>query len=135
LQLNYLANRENEVVPVVIKLTEFKKYEKNQGWISPGFYTSDRGYKMCLKIFPNPISEVAVIAHLMSGDHDDHLSWPAIGTLTVQLLNQLSDSNHGEPVKFDFVGLMSCEKLSYDADKKCQYFKDDCVFFRVCNFQ
>ena len=26
-------------------------------------------------------------------------------------------------------------RLSYDADKKCQYLKDDCVFFRVCNFQ
>ena len=72
----------------------------------------------------------------------------------VQLLNQLSDSNHSEPVEFHFDGGLGClrtwakssygiwndqfiahNRLSYDADKKCQYLKDDCVFFRVCNFQ
>jgi len=92
----------------------------------------------------------------MKGDHDDHLKWPVKGTLTVQLLNQLSDSNHSEPVEFNFDGSeYTCERakygtstfgiwcdqfiphkrLSYDAYKKCQYLKDDCVFFRVCNFQ
>ena len=73
------------------------------------------------------------------------------------LLNQLSDSNHSEPVEFHFDGFgaecqrvmagtmsdngvwflqfMPHKRLSYDADKKCQYLKDDCVFFRVCNFR
>ena len=84
--------------------------------------------------------------------------WPVRGALTVQLLNQLSDSNHSEPVEFYFDGSgAECQRvrsfqdkssssvwsvqfihhnrLSYDADKKCQYLKDDGVFFRVCNFR
>jgi len=160
LQLNYLVNSDNVVIPVVSKLTEFKKYKNNEDWISPGFYTSDKGYKICLRVFPDGISgvsnHVTMSVRLMKGDHDDHLKWPFEGTLTVQLLNQLSDSNHSELVEFNFVGSRSaCErvksgtakygmrcdqfmthrKLSYDAYKKCQYLKDDCVFFRVCNFQ
>ena len=34
---------------------------------------------------------VSISVHLMEGDYDDHLAWPVKGTLTVQLLNQLSD--------------------------------------------
>ena len=90
----------------------------------------------------------------MKGDHDDHLSWPVRGTLTVQLLNQISDSNHSDPVGFLFNGSAACchrvtkgtasnngvwnnkfiphERLSYNADKNCQYLMNDCVFFRVC---
>ena len=161
LQLNYLANSCNEVVPVVIKLAEFKKYKNNQFIHSTGFSTRDGGYKMYLCIYPNGWAGydnyVTVIVRFMKGDHDDRLTWPIKGTLKVQLLNQLGDSNHSEPVKFHFYGsgaecrrvmkrtqftfgvwsyeFMSHKRLSYDADKKCQYFKNDCVFFRVCNFQ
>ena len=160
LWLNYLANSSKEVVPVVIKLAEFKKYKNNEAVYSTAFYTRDRGYKMRLCIFPNGggdfVNYITVGAYLMKGDHDDHLTWPVKGTLTVQLLNQLSDSNHSEPVEFHFDGcgkecqrlmegstpsvvwrfqLMPHKRLSYDADKKCQYLKNDCVLFRVCNFQ
>ena len=162
LQLNYLANSGNEVVPVVIKLAEFKKYKSNQFIDFPGVYTGDGGYKMFLSVYPNISSGtrsdyITAVVFLMKGDHDDHLTWPVKGILTVQLLNQLSDSNHSEPVKFHFYGsgkeckrvmnatnsltgiwryqFIHHNKLSYDADKKCQYLKDDCVFFRVCNFQ
>ena len=158
LQLNHLANSGNEVVPVVIKLVEFKKYKNCDGFDSTGFYTRDGGYKMCMKIFPNGFlsydNYVSVDVYLMKGDHDDHLTWPVKGSLTVQLLNQLSDSNHSVPVKYHFDGstpecqrvmkgtrslycvwysqFMPHKRLSYDGDKKCQYLKDDCVFFRVC---
>ena len=161
LWLNYLANSGNEVVPVVIKLAEFKEYKYNEAVHSTGFYTRDGGYKMYLYIFPNGragyVNYVTVGVLLMKGDHDYQLTWPVKGTLTVQLLDQLSDSNHSEPVEFYFDGssdqcqrvmkasesvygvwsdrFMPHKRLSYDADKKCQYLKDDCVFFRVCNFQ
>ena len=161
LQLHHLANSGNEVVPVVIKLAEFKKYKNTEDVHFTGFYTRDGGYKMCLNVLPNGwkglVNYITVNVYLMIGDHDDHLTWPVKGTLTVQLLNQLSDSNHSEPVKFYFNGsgekcqrvmkasksfngvwsfqFMPHKRLSYDADKKCQYLKDDCVFFRVCNFQ
>ena len=158
-QLNQLANSGNKVVPVVIKLAGFKKYKNNQCVHSARFYTRDGGYKMYLNICPNGLggydNYVTVGPYLMKGDHDDHLTWPVKGTLTVQLLNQLSDSNHSEPVKFHFDGssiacqrvmkgtksygvwcnqFMPHERLSYDDHKKCQYLKDDCVFFRICNF-
>ena len=161
-QLNYLANSGNEIVPVVMKLAKFKKYKNGQCVNSAGFYTRDGGYKMCLWIYPGGYlsidnNYVTVCALLMKGDHDDQLTWPVKGTLTVQLLNQLSDSNHSEPVKIHFDGsgaecqrvmygtvshrgiwndqFMPHNRLSYDADKKCQYLKDDCVFFSMCNFQ
>ena len=40
---------------------------------------------------------VTVFVCIMKGDHDHHLTWPVKGTLTLQLLNRLSDSNHSEP--------------------------------------
>ena len=159
LHLNYLANSGNKVVPVVIKLAEFKRHEIQEAFHSTEFYTRDKGYKMYLSVFPRGSNYYVTVGPcLMKGDHDDHLTWPVKGTLTVQLLNQLSDDNHSEPVKFHFNGsgkecqrLMKAitksfngvwsnrfihhNRLSYDADKKCQYLKDDCVFFRVCNFQ
>lgn len=165
MELNSLANSGDYTLPVVFKLTGFEKYKKSSGnWDSPGFYTDHGGYQLYLKVFPNGFntvgahgSHVSVWVPLMKGDHDDQLSWPIKGVLTVQLLNQISDDNHSEPVEFRFDGLSAhCQrvmsravsrsgiwcfqfiphkKLSYDADKKCQYLKDDCVFFRVCDFQ
>ena len=169
LQLDHCAVTGNKVLPVVSKLSQFHRYNNGQSTYSAEFYTRDGGYKMCLRIYPNGQinydNYISVSARLMMGDHDDHLAWPVKGILTVQLLNQLGDSNHSEPVKFHFDGLKKvCQRvhasnktslfvklslatgiryeefvphkrLSYDADKKCQYLKDDCVFFRVCNFQ
>ena len=165
MELNSLANSGNQVLPVVFKLTDFEKYKKNSGnWDSAGFYTKEGGYQMYMKVFPNGFntvgahgSHVSVWVPLMKGDHDDHLNWPVKGTLTVQLLNQLSDDNHSELVKFQFDGFgVECQrvrqrstarsgvwcfqfiphkKLSHDSDKRCQYLKDDCIFFRVCDFQ
>ena len=159
LQLNYLANYCNKVVPFVLKLAEFEKYKNKQYFYLPGFYTQDGGYRIRLCTYLNGRygynNYISVGVYLMKGDHDDHLTWPVRGTLTVQLLNQLSDNNHSEPVKFHFEGSSKsclrveivahhgiwCDrfvphgKLPYDADKKCQYLKDDCVFFRVCSFQ
>ena len=164
MDLNSLASSGSHILPVVIKLTNFEKFRKNNGnWDSPGFYTKERGYQMYMKVFPNGFntvgahgSHISVWVPLMKGDHDDHLPWPVKGTLTVQLLNQLCNDNHSEPVKFQFDGssaecqrvmqrstarsgvwcfqFMHHKKLPHDADKRCQYLKDDCVFFRVYNF-
>ena len=160
LQLNYLAVSGNNIVPVVIKLKEFEKHKFCNFFQCPEFYTRDGGYKMCLIIYPNghpTAGYITMCVYLMKGDHDDHLTWPVKGTLTVQLLNQLSDSNHSEPVEFCFNGsstdcqrvttgvesvsriwcyqFISHKKLSRDAGKNCQYLKNDLVFFRVCDFQ
>ena len=160
LQLNYLAVSGNDIVPVIIKMKEFEKRKFLNFFQCPEFHTKDGGYKMCLIVYPNghpTFDYITLCVYLMKGDHDDHLNWPVKGTLTVQLLNQLSDSNHSEPVKFHFNGsgrecqrvtagtesvsriwcyqFIPHKKLSCDAGKNCQYLKDDLVFFRVCDFQ
>ena len=165
------ANSGNEVVPVVIKLAEFQKYEKGQSIDLTGFYTGkDKGYKMCLRVYPkgksqySPNNDVDMDVYLMEGRHDfdPHLTWPIKGILTVQVLNQFSDSNHSKPVKFRFTSYnevcrmlvrsrvasidtgrksdagVGCKKiLSHNdpSDDAAEYLKDDCVFFRVCSFQ
>ena len=160
LQLNYLAVSGNDIVPVIIKLKEFEKHKFLNFFQCPEFYTRDGGYKMCLIVYPNghpTVGYITVCAYLMKGDHDDHLTWPVKGTLSIQLLNHLGNSNHSEPVEFHFNGsALHCQrvttgaesvsriwcyqfiphkKLLYDAGKNCQYLKDDHVFFRVCDFQ
>ena len=159
-QLNYLANSGNKIVPIVIKLQEFEKHKKtNEKYKTTDFFTKDRGYKMYLQVYPQgDRGHIAVDVILMKGDYDDRLPWPVRGTLTVQLLNHISDSNHSEPVMFVFNGLdsssqrvmqgassafcirsnqfMSHERLlSYNADKNSHYLINDCVFLRVCSFQ
>ena len=43
-------------------------------------------------------THVSVFLHLMKGPHDDKLEqsghWPLRGTFTIELLNQLNDSDH-----------------------------------------
>jgi len=156
----HLVDTESQVVPITIKVCEFENCKKiNKYWQSPAFYTSTEGYKMCLKITPNGVSagnstHVSVDVYLMKGEYDDQLTWPVKGVLTVQILNQISDSHHGEQVKFRFVGVSACQvkekvvsafgvysdkfishKNLYVVDGRYQYFRNDCVFFRVADFQ
>ena len=88
----------------------------------------------------------------MRGDNDDNLKWPFKGTIIVSLLNQLEDGQHhtivlwspdsdidieGEKADYGW-GLhqfIPHQDLSYHADRKCQYLKDDTLFFRVDCFE
>ena len=80
LWLSCLVITGNGVIPIVIKLAEFKKYKVNKCINCTRFYTKDEGYKMCLSIYPNSYAGhddyVTATARLMKGDHDDHLTWP-----------------------------------------------------------
>ena len=163
--LPHLIGTGNQVyqIPFVIKLTEFENVKKSSNiWQSPAFYSSSEGYKMCLKIRHNGHdlgsgTHVSVDAYLMKGEHDDQLTWPVKGILSVQLFNQISsDSNHGGLVKFRFDGAgIACERVMgqevsangvyidrfishkslYAIDDKCQYFKNGCIFLQVTDFQ
>ena len=160
--LHYRANSDIRIVPTIIKVAKFKNYKMSEKCSDPAiqFYTRSTGYKMCLDIYPNGRYEVEnfrVEAHLMKGDHDDHLNWPVKGILKVQLLNQLSDSGHTIVKKFDFFGtdnksarvtkgtisdyylwhdnFFPLDELYGNASSQCQYLKDDCVFFKVCDFE
>lgn len=130
----------------------------NRCWYSSAFQSHPRGYKMCLRVDANGIamshgSHVSVFICLMQGEHDDDLVWPYRGTVTVELLNQLQDSNHHiGTVQFDcqqnddcnsrvscvvsgtgrgWPQFISHKALDHCSEKNCQYLKGDCLYFRV----
>ena len=83
-------------------MKHFHQYKtENKSFYSDPFYTSRIGYKMCIRVEANGYSDnksfyVSVYAHLMKGDNDDSLTWPFTGTVTIELLNQLTqnEKNH-----------------------------------------
>ena len=94
----------NQVAPVIVKMSSFTKkvMDKEEWWSNP-FFAFGGGYQMCLKVFAAGYGDdkgthVSVYLYLMKGPHDDKLEqsghWPLRGTFTIELLNQLSDSNH-----------------------------------------
>ena len=136
--------------------TYHQKKNSDHIFYSPPFYTSYSGYKMCLSVEANGWGEgtgthVSVFAHIMKGDHDDTLTWPFTGSVTVELLNQLEDKNHykktftfpadgenSQRVVDDERGLglgwshfISHAGLDYNASTNIQYLKEDTLVFRV----
>ena len=100
-----INNVEDRIVHLQLRSTKFKVtgFDRlktcSEIFYSSPFYTSPEGYKMCIGVHANGISlakgtNVSVYAHLMRGEHDDHLQWPFTGTVTIELLNQLEDGNH-----------------------------------------
>lgn len=74
-------------------------------WYSPYFYTSEKGYKMCLGINANGsgVDEngqevagqwVSVYVHMMRGNHDEPLPWPFQGKVTVALRSKDDSINN-----------------------------------------
>jgi len=96
---------------------------------------------------------VTVSLFLMRGEYDDQLVWPKpVSTVQFQLLNQINDANHLDPIVCRFDGqtlgsqrvtyapvsnwactsayqLINHNQLGYDGKK--QYLKDDCLMFKV----
>ena len=151
--------------PRVLKMMGFQvKKEENEEWYSDPVHSHFGGYKMCLRVDANGGNEVkgthvSVYVCLMRGDNDDNLKWPFKGTIKVSLLNQLEDGQHlrrqlwspdddipegasgrvtvGERavVAWGFPGFIALRDLTYSGDRKCQYLKDDTLFFRVDCFE
>ena len=151
--------------PWVVKLEGFEKKKRDdEWWFSTSVYSHFGGYKMCLRVYPNGDSNakgthVSIYIYLMKGDNDDNLKFPFKGRIVISLLNQLEDKNHftREPwspennITEDTSGrvttgernsggwgypkLIPNKDLNYNSDKKCQYLKNDCLFFRVDKFE
>ena len=94
----------HQIAPVSFKLTKFFQLIKNKKeWYSSPFFAFNGGYQMCLNVVAagsnkGEGSHVSVYLYLMKGPHDDELEqsghWPLRGTFTIELLNQLNDSDH-----------------------------------------
>ena len=145
--------------PRELVMTEYSKHKiDSDTWYSLPFYTGPGGYKMCLRVYANGYGKgsdthVSVFVNLMRGVHDDMLTWPFYGSITIQLVNQNRDQNHveytldftnkntaeasgqvtsGERAKnaFGYPEFFSHTKLE-SADGTKQYLKNDCMKFRV----
>jgi len=91
-----------QVAPVTFKITKFSQWLKSKiTWYSSPFYAFNEGYQMCLRVCATNYhkdTHVSVYLYLLKGPHDDKLErsgyWPLRGTFTIELLNQLNDSDH-----------------------------------------
>ena len=94
----------NQIAPVIVKMSSFsKKLRDKVQWYSNPFFAFEGGYQVCLRVDAAGNGEgegthVSVYLHLMKGPYDDELEqsghWPLRGTFTIELLNQLNDSDH-----------------------------------------
>ena len=159
--LNYsIAN--NQVAPVTFVMPNFTEKMKNRNhWYSSPFLAFTEGYQMCLRIvtvgyYSNEVTDVSVLLYLMKGPHDDKLEqsghWPLRGTFTIELLNQLNNSDHfiytislyhylcnkcttrvtdGDiaPKGWGSKHYMSREAILHQNSK--QYFNNDALHFRI----
>lgn len=102
-QLRNLAG----TLPIRVLVNNFSKLRAENGvWLSQPFYTHPRGYKMCLQTHIRPSDpgkpgfSMSVYLFLMQGEFDEGLSFPLVGTVTIQLL---SHSPRVESVRRDIV--------------------------------
>ncbi len=118
-------------------------------YTSNSFYTSPGGYNVCIEVNPNGCgrgtgTHVSVYVNLLEGSYDATLSWPFVGTVTITLLNQLSDENHhtttveyktidnghvGKSVGYSKFILHAA--LAHNPVKNTQYLMNDTLYFRV----
>lgn len=67
---------------------------------SPGFYTGQPGYKLCLRLHlqapnaPRCSNFISLFVHTMQGAFDGLLTWPFQGTIRLTILDQGPDGHH-----------------------------------------
>jgi len=146
----------DQVCPVVVRVGQIHK-KKCKFCLDSAFYSHDKGYKMCLCVYPagkgsGKGTHLSVYLVLMKGLHDDELTWPLRGKFEVKLLNQISDCEHHSCTmvydnstpdshasrvtdgdrsrswgKSQFISNEDLHKVS----PTCQYSKDCCIFLQV----
>ncbi|NP_001089863.1 TNF receptor-associated factor 6-A [Xenopus laevis] len=72
---------------------------------SPGFYTGDPGYKLCLRLhlqLPSAqrcANYISLFVHTMQGDYDSLLPWPLQGTIRLSILDQSESTARQDQVE------------------------------------
>ena len=107
------------------------------------------GYHLLITIDANGFADgkgthVSVFTKVLEGRYDNQLHWPFLGTVTVELLNQLGDDNHHkEDIAYDAskdmrVGsdkgifkFLPHSSLGHNPATNTQYLLDDTLYFRV----
>ena len=141
------------VLPALTLHNYAEQKTSNSTWLSPAFYTHFKGYKLCLKVWPNGVpglsahnNSVTVTVCSMVGEYDDSLEWLALFSITVVLINQHDEHNHysqskdiqwSKPKETTELGWVSHNRfishkdLEWNPANKTQYLKDDCLQFRI----
>ena len=91
----------NQVVPLILKMNQFKNHIRNgSSWFPPPFYTHSHGYRllMCVGAAGNGATAqknnfMSLSICLMQGDYDNELSWPMEDAVRVYILDQLSSED------------------------------------------
>ena len=90
-----------DVPPITVAVRCYERLKcNNDAHTSPAFYTHPRGYKMCVKVWPNGVLDgknghVSVACHMMRSENDADLKWPFCGNVHLRLVNQGgSDGQH-----------------------------------------
>lgn len=120
-------------------------------WVSPPLVTHPGGYAFHIVVHlrgrkGSDGSHIAVSMDSLKGEFDTQLLWPAIATVTLQLLNQEVDQKHfsvikrftwPRPSKTTHVGFFSERLIShgelseFNPDNQTRYLLNDIVYFRV----
>ena len=87
---------------------------------------------------------MSVFLCLLNGPNDESLHWPFLGTVEVELLNQLADSDHHvrtvtmntdgntrPGISWGYPYFLPHPKLSHDSARNTQYLMDDTLYFRA----
>ena len=134
-----------------IIVSNFQRLKKDGDvFYSPAFYSSERGYKMCLSVYPNGTlhgrgTHVSVYLHLMRGEYDSYVRWPLLGGFEFEFINHNGPLNLGHKLNVSSplnrltncdisggYGLAQCLPHSFlEMKKKRQYIKDDCLHIRM----
>ena len=102
-QLEMSTNDQYQVTPAILNIIKDESKNNNNFILSSPFFTFKEGYLMIMLVYPNGFgrgegTHISVRILLMKGPHDDKLEqsghWPLRGTFTIELLNQLNDSDH-----------------------------------------
>ena len=139
--------KEQEIILMTFKLRDCRHKVKNdEDFKSPSFYTSPEGYHMSVIVYANGNdrgrgTHVSVYVYILEGRNDSKLKWPFIGSVKIELLNQLEDDSHHiktVPFKMAQVGssmgycsFISHSRLGRNPSNNTQYLKDDTLYFRV----
>ena len=89
-----------DLPPLSIAVDHYDSLKRSDNaYTSRTFYTHPRGYKMCVKIWPNGVldgknSHVSVSCHIVRGENDAALKWPFRGNVHLRLANQRGDDHH-----------------------------------------
>lgn len=148
-----------QTTPATLKMWRFGEFLLNGAtWDSVPFFSTPGGYFMCLAVSTRGYEQrdrgmsISAYLHLMKGRNDDILPWPCRETLVIELLNQLTDTNHlSITVDFSTAPQLACQRsigvknavgygktkfvahrdLGYNSQTNVQFLKEDCLYFRV----